>query len=137
MKSRSQKKTENDQTSVNRFMSFTFSSTDSTLRDSTIQEFGRSVVRRVCEPESGAPIIQPITRNLKLSQGSLPMKSQLCSHQHINLPYRIHQSLSSAALRCHLMLPTYLSGIWPWSVVPNVGRRDPLRVPTGLPEGPE
>lgn len=61
-----------------------------------------------CEAESITPIIHPITRNLKLSQGSVPMKSQLCSHQHINLPHKIHQSCSSAALCCSLTLPSYL-----------------------------
>lgn len=83
-------------------MSSTFSSADSTLTNPTTVLAARLDSRA----ESAAPVIQPIARNLKLSQGSLPMKSQLCPHQ------SSHQSFSAAAavlrfqlssrLKCHL-----------------------------------
>lgn len=74
---------------------------------STLRRYKSLATQRtsyLCEAQSIAPIIHPITRNLKLSQGSVPMKSQLCSHQHIKLPHKIHQSCSC----CYLMLPGYL-----------------------------
>lgn len=85
---------------MNRIMSF--------IVDLEILNSARVWPTRRSSSESGAPVMQPITRNLKLSQGSLPMKSQLCSRQHINLPHKIHQSFSPAALRCHFTLPSYL-----------------------------
>lgn len=73
----------------------------STLRRSTIREFGRLRAHRGRVTESAVPIAQPITRNPNRTQGSLPMKRRLCSHQRIKLPHKIHQSLS---LRFHLTL---------------------------------
>lgn len=118
-------------------MSFIFSSADSTL----IQEFRRLVSIRLDsstprEAESGAPIIQPITRTPEaLSRFSANEKPALFSSapstyltgtiSHLApLPFNASQ-LSNAS-----------SAIRPWLVVPNVGRRDPLGVPTGLLWGP-
>lgn len=88
------------------------------------------------EAESGAPIIQPITRTPEaLSRFSANEKPALFSSapstyltgtiSHLApLPFNASQlSNASGAIR-------------PWLVVPNVGRRDPLGVPTGLLWGP-
>lgn len=88
------------------------------------------------EAESGAPIIQPITRTPKtLSRFSANEKPALFSSAPSAYLTRTISHLAPLPFNAS-QLSNASSAIRPWLVVPNVGRRDPLRVPTGLPWGP-
>lgn len=89
-----------------------------------------------CEAESGAPIIQPITRTPKaLSRFSANEKPALFSSAPSTYFTRTISHLAPLPFNAS-QLSNASSVVRPWLVVPNVGRRDPLRVPTGLPWGP-